>query len=513
MNGELDEQPTGLRRAGFWAGPFAFFALLWIAPDALDGAQTRVAAITAWTAIWWITEAIPVGATSLLPAVLLPALGVMGGREVAPVYMHDIVFLFLGAFVVSLGLERWNVHRRLAMWLIARVGTSPRRLVLGFMAAAASMSMFLNNTATTLMLLPIGLAVVASVEGKHRAGLTPFGTALLLGMAYSASVGGTGSLVGTAPNQVFAAQFAELFPSAPSIDFAQWLVAFGPLVVIFVPLGWWLLTRVAQRVPAGGGTAAATVAAQRQELGRMSTAEKRMAAIFVLTALLWITRAGFDLGSLSIPGWVSLVLPAGVPSPKTFLTDATVATAMAIVCFVVPAGGGDRRRLMDWKTASRLPWEVLLLLGAGFLIAESFKVTGLDQSLGSALAPLLAGRPEWFIVFLIVVFMALLTEITSNTATTIVLLPVLGQAGIAAGVSPLVTMLPATIAASCAFMLPVATPPNAVVFASRLVDVPTMVRVGIWMNLLMAVLIPLYFETWVTFVLEIDSALPAWVER
>ncbi len=504
------EVPSRARRVGLVLGPALFLALLaW--PDLpLSPAQRRVAAVTAWTATWWITTAIPIGIASLLPAALLPLLGVVSARDVAPMYVNDLVLLFLGAFVVALGVERWGVHKRVAFGVIALVGTGRRRLVLGFMTASALLSLFLNNTSTTLMLLPIGLAVIASVEGPSEA-KSPFAISLLLGMAYAASLGGTGTLIGTPPNQVLAGVLAELWPEAPPLDFATWAQAWLPLVALFVPIGWLLLTRVALRVPKEGERGAAAIAQERARLGPVTRGEVRMSIVFAITALLWITRAGFDLGAVRIPGWVELVAPASIERPERFVSDATVAVAMAIVCFLVPVRPGTR--LMDWSTASRMPWEVLLLLGGGFAIAGSFQHSGLDRVLGEALGPWLAGRSDWVVVLAVVVFMAALTEVTSNVATSTVLLPVLGQAAVAADLSPLLTMFPATIAASAAFMLPVATPPNAVVFSSRLVPASTMARVGIWLNVAAALLITLVFQLWSRHVLDVASAVPDWVQR
>jgi sodium-dependent dicarboxylate transporter 2/3/5 len=476
----------------------------------MDSDQRRVAAITALTAIWWITTALPIGITSLLPAALLPLMGVLGGRQVAPFYMHDLVFLFIGAFIIALGLERWNVHKRMALWIIDRVGASPRRLVLGFMLAAAFLSFWINNTSTTLLMLPIGVAVITSVTGGPPRLGDPFSIALLLGVAYSASVGGVATPVGTTPNQVFLGQFGERFPDAPAIGFGQWMLAWMPLVLLFLPLGWLLLTRVVLRVPSGGMRAAEVIREERRALGPMSRPEKSMALIFVVTALLWITRGDLDLGFVRFPGWVHLVLPASIEAPEKFITDATVATFMALICFIVPA---DRKRgiyLMDWRTANRMPWEVLLLIGAGFAIAGAFKSCALDQLIGNQLGPLLAGQSSWIVVGGVVLLMAALTEITSNTATTAVLLPVLGSAALAAGVSPLLFMVPATIAASCAFMLPVATPPNAVVFSSGLVPSASMARVGVAMNLLLVILVTLVTQLWVRRVMDIGEGLPAW---
>ena len=504
------EGQSRVARIGRVLGPLSFACFMLWGDGPMDADQRRVAAVTSLTAIWWITSALPIGITSLLPAALLPLLGVMGGREVAPLYMHDLVFLFIGAFIIALGLERWNVHRRMALWIIDRVGASPRRLVLGFMLAAAFLSFWINNTSTTLLMLPIGVAVIRSVSGKDPSAGDPFSIALLLGVAYSASVGGIATPVGTTPNQIFLGQFQERFPDAPAIAFGQWMLAWVPLVALYLPIAWLLLTRVVLKVPAGGMRGAEVIRAERRALGPMDRAETSMALIFVITAVLWVTRGDLDLGFVRIPGWVHLVLPASIEAPEKYITDATVATLMAALCFLIPAGNGRRERLMDWPTANRMPWEVLLLIGAGFAIAGAFKSSQLDQLVGNQIGPLLAGQSSWVMVGGVVILMAGLTEVTSNTATTAVLLPVLGQAALASGVSPLLFLLPATVAASCAFMLPVATPPNAVVFSSGLVPGSSMARVGLVMNVTLVVLITLVVQLWVRRVLEVGTGLPEW---
>ncbi|MEW6073939.1 MAG: SLC13 family permease [Planctomycetota bacterium] len=507
---EREEAPRGLRRVGLVLGPLLFLLCLYLPGEALDAVQRRVAAVTALTAVWWIFAVLPVGATSLLPAVLFPLLGVLGAQKVAPLYMQDLVFLFLGAFIVALGLERWNVHKRFALWTIARIGTQPRRLVLGFMVASAFVSLWINNTSTVLLMMPIGVAVIRSVGGETRRGYDPFAVSLLLGMAYSASVGGVGTPVGTTPNQVLLGILGTMYPDAPPITFGGWMAAWLPLVVLYIPVGWILLTRVAIRVPAGSARSIDTIARERAALGPMGRGEKRMTAVFLTTALLWITRGGLDLGVVRIPGWAGLVTPAGSAAPAELVTDATVATAMAVLCFLVPV---DRRRgirLMDWRTAAKMPWEVLLLIGGGFAIAGAFQSSGLDHRVGTMLAPLIEGRSEWIVVAAVVALTAALTEVTSNTATTMVLLPVLGQMAAEAGFHPLLLMAPATIAASAAFMLPVSTPPNAVVFSTRLVSVARMARVGFWFEITVGTLIVLVFQLWGRWVGGIGTEPPPW---
>jgi sodium-dependent dicarboxylate transporter 2/3/5 len=538
-----ERSSPGFQRFGLFMGVLLFAVCLWAPGLPLDPLQRKVAAVASLTATFWLTVAIPVGAASLLPAALFPILGVMPAREVGPMYLRDLVMLFLGAFIVALGLERWGVHRRMALAVIQIVGSSRRRLVLGFMAASAFLSLWINNTATTLLMLPIVSAVLLRAEEEDRArGLSStdprFGWCLLLGVAYASSVGGMGTPVGTAPNQEFLGQFQMLFPDGPKLAFGEWFLAFAPLVLLFIPIAWWILTRVIYRFDDVAGSGADEVRSQREALGPWRAPEMRMAFVFGAAACLWVFRADLSLGSFTLPGWSRLLMgpeaadPAWYAAHKNDISDATVAIALAVLMFMIPSGerpgasppkespsGGepDRRGsrgfLMDWRTASGLPWEVLLLLGGGFCLAHGFKVSGLDRVFGEALAPLLADRPSWFVAGAVALFVSFLTEVTSNTATTAVLLPVMAAAGVAAGLDPMAVMLPATIAASAAFMMPVATPPNAVVFATRRIPVPVMARAGLVLNLVMVVLIVLVFEFWAADRLGVQSSTPEWARN
>lgn len=511
------------QRIGLGLGPL-LFALVLILPDHwLDPMQRRAAAITVWTAVWWITEAIPVGIASLLPAVLFPLMGVMPAGEVAPQYMSDLVLLFLGAFIVALGLERWGVHRRMALRVLSLAGPQPRTQVLAFMVAAAGLSLWINNTATTLLMLPIVMAVldrVARESGGSSPELKRFGYALLLGVAWSASVGGMGSPVGTAPNQLYLGQMATLFPDAPTPGFAEWMLAWGPLVCIWVPCAWWVLTHLLfplSKHDGAGRAGRGAILQERAAQGPMTRAQRRMATVFGCTALLWVTRADISFGSVELHGWWRLVMMLrGLPLEQWTLhtrdvTDATVAITMALLCFLIPSGSPKGGRLMDWQHAKRLPWEVLLLLGAGFVLARGFRVSGLDQALGQALGPMLEGHSTWLLVGGVALAVSFLTEITSNTATTAVLLPVVGEAAAAAGLDPRMVMVPTALAASAAFMLPVATPPNAVVFSSGRVGAGVMARAGLWMNLLTVVLLTIVFQLWVRRVWGIGGGIPAFL--
>lgn len=503
------------QRVGLLLGPL--LALACFSLESLTPAQRGAAAVTALTATFWVTVAIPVGAASLLPVALFPPCGVLPAQEASTPYMSNLVILFLGAFIVALGIERWGVHRRIALFVIAFVGTGERRLVLGFMAAAAFLSMWINNTATTLMMLPIGLAVVERTgrSGGDRRG---FAACLLLGIAYSSSAGGMGTPVGTAPNQEFLGQLRQGFPGAPQISFGEWFLGWSPFVVAFVGVAWLLMTRVLFRIDGGAGEGIEVVRAERRALGPMGRGERRMAFLFAATALLWVTRADLVVGEWTLPGWNRWLYGAAADDPlwyaahKNDVSDSTVALAMAVLAFLIPVDFARGEFLMDWKTAKRLPWDVLLLLGGGICIAKGFRSSGLDQVVGAGLAPLVAGSSDWILVGGTALFVTFLTELTSNTATTAVLLPIFAQAATHCGLNPLLLMVPATLAASSAFMLPAATPPNAVVFASRLVPIGRMARVGFVLNLATVALVTIVFQLWVRRLWGIEGPLPAWAE-
>ena len=480
----------------------------------------RAAAVTLLVAVWWMTVALPIPATSLLPLLLFPLLGVLPVREVAIPYANHYIFLFLGGFIIALGIERWGLHRRIALHLIRRIGTSRRRLVFAFLLATAVLSMWISNTATTLMMLPIGLAVIGSIDevstkGRGRAGDTPFGAALMLGICYGASIGGLATPIGTPPNLAFQGQWNELFSDAPAISFAKWILCFGPLTAVFLPVAWWLLTRVTCRVPPGSDPAHhRTLVDALHKLPRITGPERWMLAMFGAAAVLWMTRDSIRFDLVQITGWqqgLSRWAPAWFP--LGYMNDTTVALGIAALLFVIPGGRDKENRrvpLMDWETAVRLPWGTLLLFGGGFAIAHAFRHTGLSGWTGHLLAGTGLEHPLAWVVACSGL-LTFLTEITSNTATTQVMLPVLAQTATQIQINPLVLMLPATISASCAFMLPVATPPNAIVFASGQISMGRMVRSGIVLNFVGIALVTTVFYVWVTWLLGIDPhVLPAW---
>jgi sodium-dependent dicarboxylate transporter 2/3/5 len=484
----------------------------------------RVARATLATAVlmasWWITVAIPIPATSLLPLVLFPVFGVLTSKQTAVNYASEIIFLFMGGFILALGIQRWGLHRRIALHIVQIFGTNPSRMVLGFMVATAFLSMWISNTATSLMMLPIALAVVASlreVDGDRVKGFAP---ALLLGIAYSASIGGLATPIGTPPNISFLRISEILFPEAPTISFGSWFFAILPVVIVLLPIAWILLVRLfGYRAPSGSSSSGPGVIAEEiRALGTMSGAERRMLWIFVITALLWITRGDLDLGTFRIPGWASLV-EAWLPGrfAAGHLHDATVAMGMALLTFLIPGErqpDGRRPALMDWDTAVQLPWGILLLFGGGFALALAFKESGLAEYFAASFARQVGGLPPFFLVIATCLLLTFLTEVTSNTATTEVLLPILAGTATAMGVHPLLLMLPATLSASCAFMLPIATPPNAIVFASGEVEIRDMVRAGLLLNLIGVVVIATLFFLVSSRLLGLDlSTIPLWATQ
>ena len=487
-------------------------------------AMPRLARSTLASAVlmasWWITVAIPIPATSLLPLVLFPVFGILTSKETAVNYASEIIFLFMGGFILALGIQRWGLHRRIALHIVQVFGTNPSRMVLGFMVATAFLSMWISNTATSLMMLPIALAVVASlgeVEGDRIVGFAP---ALLLGIAYSASIGGLATPIGTPPNISFLRIVEILFPDAPTISFGSWFVAILPVVVVFLPIAWILLIRLfGSRVPSGSLSAGREVIADEiRALGKMSGAERRMLWIFVITALLWISRGDLDLGAFRIPGWASLV-EAWLPGRFSagHLHDATVAMSMALLTFLIPGdrqADGKRPALMDWETAVKLPWGILLLFGGGFALAVAFKESGLAEYFAASFARQVGGLPPFLLVIATCLLLTFLTDVTSNTATTEVLLPILAGTATAMGVNPLLLMLPATLSASCAFMLPIATPPNAIVFSSGEVEIRDMVRAGLVLNLVGVLVIATLFFLVSSRLLGLDlSTMPIWATQ
>ncbi|UCE24691.1 MAG: SLC13/DASS family transporter [Candidatus Zixiibacteriota bacterium] len=494
------------QRIGLFAGPVAALALLILCDlDPDNPAVTRTASVAALMAIWWITEAIPIPATALLPVALFPLLGIMQGREVATTYFNHIIFLFIGGFIMALAMQKWQLHRRIALRIILLIGASPRRLLLGFMVATAFLSMWISNTATTMMMVPIAMAIIIKLKDSFPGRpMSRFAVGLLIGIAYSASIGGTATLIGTPPNLSFTRIFNIYFPFGPEITFAQWFQFGLPFAVIFLLMAWLILT--ALFVPRKRAIKGETEIFRQEysRLGRIAYEEKIVLILFVVMALLWLLRKDIVAGIFTIPGWSTLM-----PVPA-FIDDGTVAIVVAMLLFVIPSRTQKGQRLMDWKTAAGLHWGIVILFGGGFALASGFKESGLSIWIAEQLTGLGEVQPV-FLVGSICTMLTFLTELTSNTATTEMILPLLGSLAVAIQTNPLILMIPATLSASCAFMLPVATPPNAIVFGTGEVTMADMMKVGIIMNLLGVVLITTMMYLIGVLVFGIDiGVLPDW---
>jgi len=420
-------------------------------------------------ATWWSTEAIPVAATAFIPLVSFPLLQVMPVKAVAQSYAHPTIFLFLGAFLLALSVERWGLHRRIALSVLVRTGTDGRKLILGFMVAGALLSMWMTNTSTAMMLLPIATSVAAMVIEKSI-GVSidekkTFQVALLLALAYATTIGGMSTIIGTPPNVLLAGFIEETY--GIQIAFFDWMLIGLPLALVLLPLGWIVLTRVAFRVNLPASPEVASVInSMREEVGEMKTPEHRVGLLFITVVLLWMARK-----------WLSDV------SGLEGLSDAGIVMAAALLLFVIPSSNGSADRLMQWDEVTRLPWGVLILFGGGLALAAQVSGSGLSVWLGESLLPV-AGVGTFVLVAAAAGLVVFLTELTSNLATAATFLPVVAAIAAQSGIEPLVLCVPITLAASCAFMLPVATPPNAIVFSSGALTIPQMIRAGILMNLI-----------------------------
>jgi solute carrier family 13 (sodium-dependent dicarboxylate transporter), member 2/3/5 len=486
-------------------GPAFLVATLVLPPPGDLGPDAwRVAGLALFMATWWVTEVIPIPVTALLPLPLLPLLQISSVEAAAAPFANPVIFLFMGGFMIAQAMQRWNLHRRIAFRIIRGTGTAPLRLVAGFMAASAFLSMWVSNTAVAVMMLPIGISVIQVLgRGSDEDGPTgergaaaprsgeldrPFAVALLLGIAYGCSIGGVATLIGTPPNALLAGFLAEDY--GIRIGFAQWMMVGLPLTLVLLPLTWVVLTRVAFRVdPRGRSLSPALFQELQAHLGRISSGERRVAWVFAGTAAAWILR---PLVERWVPG----------------LTDAGIAMGATLVLFLLPAGRSEDGAVLNWEWAKRIPWDVLLLFGGGLSLAAAITGSGLagwigEQLRGADQLPLLG---LLLVVSAVIIF---LTELTSNTASAAAFLPILAALALTLGRDPLFLTVPAALAASCAFMLPVATPPNAIVFGSGSIRMHEMVRAGFLLNLLVIILVPVMAFLAVRFVLGIPLDLPA----
>ncbi len=484
------------RQIAIVAGPAVFLALYFgFQPVPEQPAVGRTLALAAWLAVYWLTEAIPLAATALLPVVMLPLLGVMDATAVASEYFNDLLFLFIGGFLLAIAMQEWGLHRRVALRILSWIGRSPSTLLLGVMGATWAISWWVSNTATTLMMLPIVLALATKLEERAGEAARPLTTAMLLAVAYGASIGGMATLIGTAPNIVFSRVYALAFPEAPPVTFLTWMAAVAPISTVMGALTFaYLRARFARRCTIEVDRE--SILAEQRSLGRTSFEERTVFVVFLIFVLLVVTRADVIVGETTLRGWASRI---GVGSR---IGDGAVAIAAALALFLLPA----RRHagfVLEAPAVVKLPWDIVILFGGGFALAEAFQVSGASNYLGERLAGL-AGAPPLLVLFVVCALVCFLSELASNTALAQVVLPVLGSLSSVTGMHPLFLMVPATLAASCGFMLPVATPPNAIVFGTRRIRTGEMASAGFVVDWIGIVVVTLAMYTWGRWVLGID---------
>ncbi len=466
---------------------------------------TYTFAIALLMAIWWITEAIPLAATALLPVALFPLFGIVDGKIISTMYFNHLIFLFMGGFLMALAMEKWNLHRRIALKILILFGISPSRILFGFMFATAFLSMWMSNTATAMMMIPIAMSMIIKLEenlGKKKLGKYSIG--LLLGIAYSASIGGITTLVGTPPNLSFARIISIIFPDIPEISFADWFFFALPISIIIFLFAWLLLAFIFKPKVKWGKLNRQDFKEEYHALGKAKPEEKIVLTLFITLAFLWIFRSGFSINGFTFPGWSFLF---NFPS---FINDGTVAIFIGVILFVIPSKTKKGDRLMDWKTANKIPWHIVLLFGGGFALAKGFVDSGLSIWFGNQLTGLANVHPL-VLMLVIVAMMSFLTELTSNTATTEMILPILAGLAVSIKINPLLLMVPATLAGSLAFMLPVATPPNAIVFGTNHLKVKDMAFTGFWLNLGGIIIASLITYYWGSLIFNIDlGSFPEW---
>jgi sodium-dependent dicarboxylate transporter 2/3/5 len=484
---------------GFWAGILVLLILLIMpVPEGMSPEALRALGVALLMAIWWMTECIPIYATAFVPIALFPLLGILDAGATAENYGHNYVLMLLGGFFLAKSIELSGLHKRVALYIISKLGTSRKKIILSFMIATAFLSFWIANVAVVLLMLPIALAIVDKEEENPDRN-PKFGLAMMLAIAYAASIGGTGSLIGTPPNMVFAGVFAKTFPDQPEIDFLEWMKLGTPIVIIMLPIIWIYLTKYF-KISGNFAGSKEVINEEIKAIGKISTMEKRVFAVFLFTALGWIFRRDIVLDSFVIPGWSSLL---GI---KDYVHDSTVAILSALLLFAIPSGKSSkskkRKTLLDWESASRVPWGVVMIVGGGYAIAESFNHTGLAIFLGSKMS-FIGQYPMIIILIIVISLMIFITEINSNTATANIFLPVLAAMAIAGQMNPLLLMIPATFACSFSFMLPSGTGTNAVIFGSNRVTIPEMAKCGLGLNLLCIMLLTILMYAYVLPILSL----------
>ena len=469
LSGSTDLTLT-VQRIGLLLGPALFLIIYFlVAPEGMPMQAVIVMSITAWIAVWWITEPIPLAATSLLPIILFPLMGVLKLGETTVSYGQPIVFLYIGGFLIAIAIEKTGLQRRIAINIIRGMGTRLSMIILGFMISTAFLSMWISNTATAIMMLPIGMAIITATSddnGEHR---DHFRKALMLAIAYAASIGGLGTIIGTPPNLVLTGVLRDTYHT--EVTFLQWFAIGFPITVLLLLISWWYLVRVG--FPLGHARLAGGKAEMDQRLaqsGPMSSPERKVAIVFLCVAIAWIIR--------------SFILEKIIPG----IDDTIIAMSGGIILFLIPSGEGKNKKLINWEDANKLPWGIVLLFGGGLALAEAFEKSGLAQWIGQNMSAL-SGLGAFAVILLVVTLVNFLTEFTSNLATVTMILPVIAPIAISVGVHPFILMMAATLAASCGFMMPAGTPPNAIAFGSGYLSIWDMVKTGFWLNIASIVII------------------------
>lgn len=491
---------------GLSLGIFAFvFMLIFFDPQPDKPAIKYTAAVAVLMAIWWMTEALPLAVTALVPLILFPLTGVITASKVSDSYINSVIFLFLGGFLIAIAMEKWKLHRRIALKIITIMGASTSAILLGFMVASAFLSMWISNTATAVMMLPIAIAVISKVENDiSEEKALKISKALLLGIAYSCSIGGIATLVGTPPNLALVRITKIIFPDSPQISFGSWMMLAVPISMIIFTAAFFIikfLFGVNKKISLDKNY----IKNEYISLGKISYEEKMVLIVFIITALLWIFRVDLNIGFITIPGWATLLNIADL------VDDSTIAIISAITLFIIPTKNkSEQNSILAANSIEQVPWSVILLFGGGFALANAFSISGLSDYIGSQLK----GITHIEILVLILIISAsinFLTELTSNTATTQMILPVLASVSISIGVNPLLLMIPATLSASMAFMLPVGTPPNTIVFASRRLRIIDMIKTGFVLNISSILIIALLVYTLGNIIFGL-SIFPDWAK-
>ncbi|NQU51019.1 MAG: DASS family sodium-coupled anion symporter [Bacteroidetes bacterium] len=506
MENQSAGKSTKIQRLALIIAPLISLLIILFADlDPENRKVTYTLAIALLMAIWWITEAIPLAVTALLPVALFPLFGVVDGKTISSMYFNHLIFLFIGGFLMAFAMERWNLHRRIALRILLLVGISPGRILLGFMLATSFLSMWMSNTATAMMMVPIALSIILKLEESlGEVNMGKYSIGLLLGIAYSASIGGIATLVGTPPNLSFARIVSIIFPKMTEISFADWFIFAIPVTILLFIAVWLLLYFMYRPKNSWDNIRLYDFKKEYSALGKAKIEEKIVLILFIILAFLWIFRSGFTIQSFEIPGWSKLF------KTPSYINDGTVAIFIALLLFIIPSKSKKGERLMNWETANKIPWNIVLLFGGGFALAQGFVDSGLSVWFGEQLAGL-ANVDPIYLTLANVTMMSFLTELTSNVATTEMILPILAGLSTVIEINPLLLMIPATLAASLAFMLPVATPPNAIIFGTNRIKIKDMVKTGILLNITGIIIATLVMYFWGTIVFDIDvSVFPDW---